>query len=164
MLRIHVPDDEEEHEHLVTVATPNGFDHALVTCPHGGVEHALASRTARSSVLDLLRESATVRLVNDGTTVYKRPAAAFVVDGRRRKNIRFAPLDVDARFPAGGDGKPFKLKPATAEMERHLDEAIADTKTNPASAAQAVSAAPEEERGGRGRRRRRQTVANAPAD
>ena len=33
MLRIHVPDDEEEHEHLVTVATPNGFDHALVTCP-----------------------------------------------------------------------------------------------------------------------------------
>ena len=71
-----------------------------------------------------------MRLVNDGTTVYKRPAAAFVVDGRRRKNIRFAPLDVDARFPAGGDGKPFKLKPATAEMERHLDEAIADTKTN----------------------------------
>ena len=130
MLRIYVPDDDEDHEHLVIIATANGFDHALVACPHGGVEHALASRTPRLSALDLLRESATVRLVNDGTTVSKRPAAAFVVDGRRRNSIRFAPTDADVNFPVCGDGKPFQLKPVVAAMERQLAEAIADPKTN----------------------------------
>ena len=133
MLQIRVPaDDGEPHDNLVTLLEPNGCKHAVVKCPYGQVEHALASRSPGKTALELLEENGTVEIVKDATRLKVPPAAAYVVDARRRSTIKFSPINVDKHFVPkrhGDDDKQrltheFDLKAATAEMEERLTEAV----------------------------------------
>ena len=132
MLRIYIPDDREEHQYLVTVATPEGFAHRLATCRSGEIENALSKAKQRGgkSALDLLEDAGVVNPVSEDTTIPARPAGTYIVDGRQRANITMGSIDIDAKLPTPPDGGDFRLRPATIEAEQRLNAAIADDKGN----------------------------------
>ena len=131
LLQVHMPADEDEYENLVTIRTPEGYTHAIVTCGHGEIEDLLKRKPKTKSPLEMLRETANVRLVEKTDTVDKPPAAAFGIDGRKTAKPLMAPIDVDGAFTREEENEPFTLRPPIEKIERVLEEAIAAGRKKP---------------------------------